>query len=495
MKLVRHYRPEEALADTIKPVMRGSRDAQRATGTEKAQTMLVAETALEAADAASETANGKSTVVRSTSPATGAGSYKQGDQWWQFSGANIVGLWLHSGTDWVEQALTNAIIATLDAGKITTGTLAADRIGANSITTAKLAATAIDGMTITGALIRTAASGQRMEMDSFGLNAYNNAGEVTARLAPGGEGITVGAPGASPQGSLMNGTLAFQASNSLAARNAVLSFGGVTAADPPRNSKLVGEPEQLYVQRVRKQTGQSDGIEAVSANVSSDVATLLLEHRPPGSPVSSVVQLRAFTDPTDGLTSDVRADIVQADKRAVAPKLLTNTVEAMLPNGDLAFTASGKVSARSGANSRPAFTPVSVQFGATANIANSNSSPNAGTFARTSSALNAPLAMGNELFSPGAHSITVLEDGVYSFDARSSVPVATTGRSFIQFYANGYGEFVGVQEFPVGSYNFTAGMGGPLLAGTVVQFIIYQTTGGTRSITTGVWATWHGPLP
>lgn len=178
----RYRRSEDALADLIRENRRGTRDAQRATGTEKAQTALVAEAALEAADAASETADGKSTVVRSASPATGAGSYKQGDQWWQFSGANIVGLWLHSGAGWVAQELTNAIIATLDAGKITTGILAADRIGANSITAAKLSATAIDGMTITGALIRTAASGQRMQFDVNGLRTFNASNVETSLL-------------------------------------------------------------------------------------------------------------------------------------------------------------------------------------------------------------------------------------------------------------------------------------------------------------------------
>lgn len=230
-----------------------------------------AQAAAQAAAEAQTAADGKSTVVRSTSPATDAGSYKQGDQWWQFSGANIVGLWLHSGSAWVAQALTNAIIATLDAGKITTGTLAADRIGALSITTAKLAAqaittekiaalavtaseiaanaviatkiaanavtaekisagavttvkldalavtaekiaagaiiaekiaagaittaklaaTAIDGMTITGAIIRTAASGQRLQMDATGLRAYNSSGQNVATLSSSGDGIKV----------------------------------------------------------------------------------------------------------------------------------------------------------------------------------------------------------------------------------------------------------------------------------------------------------------
>lgn len=53
-----------------------------------------------------------------------------------------------------------------------------------AITTGKLNATAIDGMTITGPLIRTAASGERMQFDAFGLRAFNSLGAVTASLAP-----------------------------------------------------------------------------------------------------------------------------------------------------------------------------------------------------------------------------------------------------------------------------------------------------------------------
>ncbi len=191
VQLVRHRRDDEVLADTIKTVRSGTRDAQRASGTEKAQTTLLAQAAAEAAQEAQTSADGKSQVVRSPSAATGAGSYKQGDQWWQFSGANIVGLWLHSGSAWVAQALTNSLIATLDAGKITTGVLAADRIGSNSITAAKLAATAIDGMTITGALIRTSASGQRIQLDVNGLRAFNSSNQEVARISAGTDGMRV----------------------------------------------------------------------------------------------------------------------------------------------------------------------------------------------------------------------------------------------------------------------------------------------------------------
>jgi hypothetical protein len=57
-------------------------------------------------------------------------------------------------------------VSNLDASKITTGSLDAARITAGSITASLLSATAIDGKTITGAIIRQAASGTRIEMDS-----------------------------------------------------------------------------------------------------------------------------------------------------------------------------------------------------------------------------------------------------------------------------------------------------------------------------------------
>lgn len=117
-----------------------------------------ASAAASAAAAAQSTADGKATVVRSTSAATAAGSYKQGDQWWQFSGANVVGFWLHSGSAWVAQALTNTIIANLDAAKITTGYLAAARIEAATITGTHIAGATVTAANMVAGTI-TAASG------------------------------------------------------------------------------------------------------------------------------------------------------------------------------------------------------------------------------------------------------------------------------------------------------------------------------------------------
>lgn len=109
-----------------------------------------------AATAAQTTADGKSKVTRSTAVPSGAGSL--GDQWWRYSGSQIIGLWIHSGSAWVSQTLTDQVITNLNAGTITAGTLHADRIAANSITGAKIAANTITANEMLAGTI-TASSG------------------------------------------------------------------------------------------------------------------------------------------------------------------------------------------------------------------------------------------------------------------------------------------------------------------------------------------------
>lgn len=59
------------------------------------------------------------------------------------------------------------------------------------ITQDVIATGAIDGMTITGALIRTAATGQRLEFGFTGLSAYNTLGNVVASLSSSGGSMTL----------------------------------------------------------------------------------------------------------------------------------------------------------------------------------------------------------------------------------------------------------------------------------------------------------------
>lgn len=110
-------------------------------------------------------ANGKNTVYYQTTQPSG-GTYRSGDTWFDTDDGNKI--YHYNGSAWVASQLgTNAIanlsitnaliadatiasakIAALDAGKITTGTLAAARIAAGTITGTMIAATTITASNI-----------------------------------------------------------------------------------------------------------------------------------------------------------------------------------------------------------------------------------------------------------------------------------------------------------------------------------------------------------
>jgi hypothetical protein len=152
---------------------------------------------------AQSTANGKNTVYYSTS-APGSTPNTAGDIWWQYSSGIVVGQFVGTGgTSWTSAPIGNAVIANLDAGKITTGFLdvagsvviTSDktksgnqaRIEINSLgfyayngTTATVSITntgtalftgSITGSTITGGTIRTSATGRRIEITTASSGA------------------------------------------------------------------------------------------------------------------------------------------------------------------------------------------------------------------------------------------------------------------------------------------------------------------------------------
>lgn len=85
------------------------------------------------ATSAQTTANGKNKVYYSTGlPGTTANSV--GDVWFQQSSNVVIGQWVGAGgTSWTSVTMGNLVIAALDAAKITTGTLDANRIAAGSL--------------------------------------------------------------------------------------------------------------------------------------------------------------------------------------------------------------------------------------------------------------------------------------------------------------------------------------------------------------------------
>lgn len=119
-----------------------------ATTAANAATIAAAE-AETAANAAQTTADGKNKIYRQNTTPTG--TFSVGDLWFDTANDNRIARW--DGSSWVQYGLGNAAIANLDAGKITTGFLAAARIEAASIAGTKIAAGTIQAVNIEAATI------------------------------------------------------------------------------------------------------------------------------------------------------------------------------------------------------------------------------------------------------------------------------------------------------------------------------------------------------
>lgn len=162
---------------------------------------------------------------------SGSGT-KENDKWFKLTGGVTVGVWRWDGAAWVAETLDNQVIANLDAGKITTGTLAAARIAAGSITTdkidagaitgAKLSVDAIDGKTINGVVVNggSFSTNGRTSFDDFNTGIFMRGDGVTSFRAsatpavsgghmflinPAGNYLRVGTPGNGNGGYLLIG--------------------------------------------------------------------------------------------------------------------------------------------------------------------------------------------------------------------------------------------------------------------------------------------------
>lgn len=69
---------------------------------------------------AQATADGKNKVNYSTSAPSGSGT-NVGDIWWQYSAGIVIGQWSWTGSSWATSPISSAVIANLDAAKITSG--------------------------------------------------------------------------------------------------------------------------------------------------------------------------------------------------------------------------------------------------------------------------------------------------------------------------------------------------------------------------------------
>lgn len=101
------------------------------------------------------------------------------------AGRQFTGTLIQDGAISTDKIAANAITA----DKIRAGAIEAQHIAAEAVTANKIAADAIDGKTITGALIRSAASGARTEMNTSGLQVLNASNQPLVRL---GYGIATG---------------------------------------------------------------------------------------------------------------------------------------------------------------------------------------------------------------------------------------------------------------------------------------------------------------
>ena len=83
--------------------------------------------------AAQTSANGKNTILYGTSATPPAGTYKQGDIYYQYDGSNhIKSNQQYNGTSWQPAPFTQGTFTALDAGSITTGILNAIEINAGT---------------------------------------------------------------------------------------------------------------------------------------------------------------------------------------------------------------------------------------------------------------------------------------------------------------------------------------------------------------------------
>ena len=107
---------------------------------------------------AQTTANGKNKVNYSTSD-PGSTANTAGDIWWKYASGIVIAQWTGAGgTSWTSNTVGNAVIANLDAGKITTGYL--DVAGTVKITTSATAS-------------GTGGNTARIEISSNGFYAYD----------------------------------------------------------------------------------------------------------------------------------------------------------------------------------------------------------------------------------------------------------------------------------------------------------------------------------
>lgn len=205
-----------------------------------------ASTAQGTADSALTAANGKNKVTYSTNAPSGTGTV--GDLWFQVDGTgDVTGQWQWTGSAWQSRQATNTVIANLDAGKITTGTIAAARLSATDIQAKFLAAGKVSATDILAAGSVTSASGVIGALDAGAITTGTLAaariaagsldgGKITAGTITAGQlaanAVTAGkiAAGAVTAGSIAAGAIATGDLAAGAVTASKMAAGTITAA-------------------------------------------------------------------------------------------------------------------------------------------------------------------------------------------------------------------------------------------------------------------------
>ena len=135
---------------------------------------------------AQSSADGKNKINYSTSGPSGSGT-NVGDIWWQYSGGVVIAQYSWTGASWASSPISSAVIANLDAAKITSGIISSIEYNNGSGTfrvTAGGALTATSA-TITGAITATSGSftgAVYASSGSFTGAVYASSGSFTGTL-------------------------------------------------------------------------------------------------------------------------------------------------------------------------------------------------------------------------------------------------------------------------------------------------------------------------
>ena len=241
------------------------------------------------AGVALQSADGKNTVHYQTSGPTGGGI--TGDVWFQVNGSGVVQYqYIYNGSSWVNSPITDTVIASLDAGKITTGTLTSIAIYAGSSgqfqvsSAGALVATAatiqgtitsssgtIGGWTInsgsltanSGLTSLNSSSGSITTIGSITGSSLGSTGGISAggTISTTSGGLTIASGGATITGTVavtgtvtMSGNLVVQSMSSLSATGVVWSSSNsrfyLTTSTERHKDNITPIPEADYLSKI-----------------------------------------------------------------------------------------------------------------------------------------------------------------------------------------------------------------------------------------------------